>query len=991
MKKLIMIFAMLALAAFANAQATNPQNTFSNAVNVNSPSLWLNFNDATTSFKDSVSGSLLGPTAPGTVGTLLTPSGSLSDGYVVVAPNVTPAGIVNAFSMQFFTAPTAGPYTIVVVSGTAPSFTIAHSFTVTVAATTAIQTFTAPTNFAAFSVSSGERYGYWASSSTQALGYSALGPGPAFYYFAAPSTLPTGANTYTAGGIADQAISLSFAVTVISPGTTTPQQPGFDNTNNANYSASFPYNTWNAAPNNTLSTIDWNSPWTMLLHLDRLNWDRSGTLVLASKGDLNVAAINNVWWELYLAPTGDGTGGKLCFKRSSPAPSTATSSVSAFVATSVGCTALYDTVPNGFNYDIAIEDPGTGNGIFAMWINGVNYTLSENGGTTNQFGGVTVAVTSGGTGYAASTNFTSAGGGAHCTVTGTATATGGVITSAGIFGGNSNYGCTSAPTIVLTAPSGTGAVITATSYPMTMNSSIAPLMVPGYVSNGVYNGIDFGDSSQNPTLIDEFALFPGNLSFGQISNIFHTTKFYQGLLYPGIMTKPPLVILGGYGCGPDFSGDQTLAATIGAAKLGLINLIVVDDDGQPNGSNSVGWWRQMLDQAGLNNVPVSVGPNSGDANTGGCPAANITAVNASTPQNASSYESSVTMYRTLFAKYSTQPIYALVTQTANGYANFLTSAADGISPLTGYQLQAQNAANGGWINMYQGNLSLTPTYYQTIYNGNATGVTGLAMPIYMFGGSPQSGGPGILVSRVATDPLWLTASEMGGGDTILGYTQLNIAQMLSPYFYGGVVIANSGGTGYANFTPFTSTGGGPYCTVAGYMTASSGVPNGILTPWGSSFPSSTSYNGLGYGCFPLYATGIGSGTSLTLSNVFGTWTVGTSISGTGVPAGTQITAVPSGGGAGVYTTNNATTASAATITGLPTIVLTAPIGTGVTLTPALGFVPTCYGTPGCMNEYVVYPAMYGAAVAGNAWTGPVFTWFQNSLMDPPPNGAPRPY
>jgi hypothetical protein len=42
--------------------------------------------------------------------------------------------------------------------------------------------------------------------------------------------------------------------------------------------------------------------------------------------------------------------------------------------------------------------------------------------------------------------------------------------------------------------------------------------------------------------------------------------------------------LGGYGCGPDFAGDQTLAMTIGAAKAGLINLIgVIDDDGNPMG------------------------------------------------------------------------------------------------------------------------------------------------------------------------------------------------------------------------------------------------------------------------------------------------------------------------------------------------------------------------------------------------------------------------
>jgi hypothetical protein len=81
-------------------------------------------------------------------------------------------------------------------------------------------------------------------------------------------------------------------------------------------------------------------------------------------------------------------------------------------------------------------------------------------------------------------------------------------------------------------------------------------MVPGYLSNAVYYGPGGTDTSENPLYVDEFAEFPGNLSFGQITNIFYETKFYQGLLYPGLTAKPPLVIFNSYGCGPDFSGDQ---------------------------------------------------------------------------------------------------------------------------------------------------------------------------------------------------------------------------------------------------------------------------------------------------------------------------------------------------------------------------------------------------------------------------------------------------
>jgi hypothetical protein len=221
--------------------------------------------------------------------------------------------------------------------------------------------------------------------------------------------------------------------------------------------------------------------------------------------------------------------------------------------------------------------------------------------------------------------------------------------------------------------------------------------------------------------------------------------------------------------------------------------------------------------------------------------------------------------------------------------------------------------------MFQGNLGLTPTALQTVLNDNGS------LPIYMFGGSPAQGGPGILVSRTANDPLYMVATEMSVGDAVSGWTNLNLAQVLTPYFYGGVTVTYSGGTGYANSTPFTSTGGGTYCHVTGIMTASGGVPNGIETSWGESFPATSTYNGLGYGC-----------------------------------------------------------------TSAPTIVLTAPAGTGVALTSSTTLIPTCYGTAGCSAEYVAWPSQWAQAPAG-AGTAPVFTWFQNSLMDPPVNGTPRTY
>ncbi len=708
-------------------------------------------------------------------------------------------------------------------------------------------------------------------------------------------------------------------------GTVTTQQPGFDSTTPSNTSAGFSWNAYSAAPNDTLGTLEWDVPWTMMIHIDRLNWNRTGALVLASKGDLGACAgvllcntnsgSPDSWWQLFIAMSNSSPSSQLCFMRNGYGKGASQQAVCTGAATN-----WFEAMPNGFNYNIVIEDSGTGapdalsiyiNGLLVGqggYIPGITWSNTYSTG----FGNVAVSVT-GGAGYANTTAYTSTGGGPACTLTGTMYATNGVPTAAYSSTGDSNYGCTSPPTIVLTSPTGTGAVLTATSAAMSMNSTTHPLMVPGYVSKGVTYGVAGNNSAAPPTNVDEFAIFPGNLNFKQITALFYETKFYQNEVASGLTTSPPLVVLEGFGCGPDFSGPQTVAMTIGAARAGLIQLIgAIDDDGNSNGTNSVGWWRQMLDEAGFANVPLSVGPNSSKPNVGGCPAANITAYNASTPQNASSYESSVTMLRTLYAKYSTQPIYVLMTQAANGYASFVLSPADTISPLTGLQLQAQNAGNGAWMNMFEGNTSITPNDYATIqkYNGS--------LPIYSLGGTPQSGGPGIFESRPTTDPLYMAALAQSQ-DTISGWTNLNLAQVMTPMFWGGVRVSYSGGTGYANSTPFTSTGGGVSCHVTGIMTASGGVPNGIETYWGESFPASTIYNGIGYGC-----------------------------------------------------------------TSPPTIVLTAPTGTGVTLSASPGIAAACYDTTGCNNVYQVVPNVYSNPINPGGME-PIFQWFQNSLIDPPVN------
>lgn len=76
-------------------------------------------------------------------------------------------------------------------------------------------------------------------------------------------------------------------------------------------------------------------------------------------------------------------------------------------------------------------------------------------------------------------------------------------------------------------------------------------------------------------------------------------------------------------------------------------------------------------------------------------------------------------------------------------------------------------------------------------------------------------------------------------------------------------------------------------------------------------------------------TATATGTSLAVTSVTGKISVGDVISGTGVPAGTTITAGPGAGGAGAYTTSVATTAAAATVTSFGNVLHVTAVGSGV--------------------------------------------------------------
>jgi hypothetical protein len=726
----------------------------------------------------------------------------------------------------------------------------------------------------------------------------------------------------------DQASWLTFSA---GGGTVTPRQPGFDNTTPNNTSAEFTWDAYNAAPNNTLGDIEWDVPWTMLIHVDRLNWNRTGTLTLASKGD----STTGNWWRLYLQMGGNNS--QLCFERTGAG------------AQNGICTGYFDAMPNGFNYDIVVEDSGTGASGYqggptalSMYVNGLQVQSGANpqipgAPFSNTYGsgfGYITLNASGGTGYANSTAFTSSGGGTNCTVTGTMTASGGVpLTSSGfVF---SSSGCTYVPTITLTAPIGTGVTITVGLGGALMNSSTLPLMVPGYVSNGVYYGVAGTTSTQNPTYVDEFAIFPGNLNMTQVQSLFYQTKFYQGLI-KALPTPVPVLVFDD-DAGGDMDNFFALQMAIAIQQHGFMNLAgTVIEDGSVTCEAT---WRQMLDQAGLATVPLSVPStfweNSG---TGFCTTANVDTYDASTPLSNAAWESSTTMYRTIFAKYPTTPIDIVLGGPFTAMAEFMESPADSISPLTGLQLMAQNAANGGAI--YAQGLGCGATsppattpcsatiggdnsmvdwvsgQYVVAHNGTT--------PIYWIGGIPQNAGPGILSTRTSKDPMYLLTQSVGS-DVRQCYDCLAVEAAVSSYFFGGVQIGYSGGTGYPDAAHFTSTGGVPNCNVQGIMTASGGVPNGIEFQWGAN--AGGAFTGVGWGC-----------TSAPTVNLVGA-------TGTGVTLTTYPTSV-----CGTYTITGAGSGSVTSAT--------------------------------CSNQYFAPYSAYASESPGPS--GAPMSWFINSLVDPIP-------
>ncbi|MDR3426094.1 hypothetical protein [Silvimonas sp.] len=946
------LFLLAGVVPFACAQNTNPQTTWSSQVFVNSPSVYLNFNDPTSTFNELISNTAFISSVSGSA-TVNAPQGTIYGGggtnfadFMGVAPA---NGTVSSITITFSGAPSPGAAITIMVGtlGSGPTITVTNSFVVTAAGSTT-QTFVAGTDFTSFSMAAGQYLGYWSNAANPAFS----NPIICCDYQQHTSTAPTGTSAFSLDN--NNQIQMSYVINyTTSSGTVTPLQPGMK-TNN--FSAAFPYNGWRAAPNNTMGAVDWSAPWTILDHIDNLQYDRTGSLILASKGDLASGSS----WSLFLQM--NGLVSQLCFQRVGTGTVGVTETQCS--APTTNAVTPIDWMPNGFNYDIVVTDTGTGNpgfypsspGTSAITIY-VNGSAVSSGVQSGGYGfGALVPTVTGGTGYANDTAFNvTGGGGPNCHASGVMRSSGGVpfnVSANWYPTGSGTWGCTttSGLTYAFTGATGTGATLSFALNGASMNSTTLPLMVPGYVSGGSYLGVGGTDTTQGTTYVDEFATFPGVLNQTQVQSLFYQSEFFRRLLGTP-PANPVSFVFVDDGCG-DPDDFFALQSAVRAQQLGYIQIEGAVAD--TTNDVSIGIFRQMLDQAGLANIPVGYS-NPGQAASGssGCSSANLTAYNASTPQTVGTgaYPTAATVLRTVMAANPTTPVNIFSGTSMNSLAQFMQSPADGISSMTGLQLWNQNAANGG-VAFLQGGQCNPSSFPATSpcsgdigiqYLGDPGGTDNSgpyvyanhgAMPLASIGGTPWPSGPGISVTRAFFDPMFLFVTT-AGSDIRTGWDSLPMAAFISPYFSGGVTVGFSGGTGYANQTFFTSTGGGANCQVAGIMTASGGVPNGIESVWGLAQNATDSgglYPGLGWGCLTP-----------------------------------------------------------------PTIVLTSPTGTGVVLTayttrvcgtetatispPTDSFV----STPGSCTTNVYEQPMSVLASPASA-EAPIFTWFLNSLVDPIPNG-----
>ena len=143
-----------------------------------------------------------------------------------------------------------------------------------------------------------------------------------------------------------------------------------------------------------------------------------------------------------------------------------------------------------------------------------------------------------------------------------------------------------------------------------------------------------------------------------------------------------------------------LELAIGAHKLGYVSIAAVDDDDPGQG---IGFYRELLDIAGLNHVPLVQTPSAEGIAFDNCySSTTVPAFNASVSMNVGNYPGPVSIYRQIFANLTGgQKVAMMYGGPVVDLYDLLQSPADGISTQTGQQMFNNDVLE---VNMQGGNI-----------------------------------------------------------------------------------------------------------------------------------------------------------------------------------------------------------------------------------------------------------------------------------------------
>ena len=195
-------------------------------------------------------------------------------------------------------------------------------------------------------------------------------------------------------------------------------------------------------------------------------------------------------------------------------------------------------------------------------------------------------------------------------------------------------------------------------------------------------------------------------------------------------------------------------------------------------------------------------------------------------------------------------------------------------------------------------------------------------------GGLVSGSTGVTVGRFAwVDPLdGVTTYSRGTTNTApSGFVHREMNALISPY------LAESSNTVPVGFPVTLFSEGDFWATVGGSTAATIGAAVYADYATGTIAIGSASASASATGSIGATFTATGSGINLTTSAQTGVISIGDTVSGVGIPAGTTIVSQTSGttGAAGVYVTSVATTISAATGTAFGTVLTITAVSSGL--------------------------------------------------------------